>query len=165
MHAAGQSNSVGAYTLVPTTNAALTVTINGSPLTLPALALAGGSDATLLVHGRPGAATASLIADDNLLPSATTKLKMRLVNGVTGAASALTLNANFSVIASNVQPGQVSAPALVAGNSAMRLEVTSPLTQQSLHPQIDLSIPGTGVYTLFMLGDGAAPVGLLRRDR
>ena len=161
--------SVGAYALVPTTttttNAALAVTINGSALTLPALALAAGSDATLLVHGSPGAATASLITDDNLLPSATTKLKMRLVNGVTGAATALTLNADFSVIASNVQPGQASATALVTGNSAMRLEVTSPLTQQSLYLQTDLSIPGAGVYTLFMLGDAAAPVGLLRRDR
>ena len=158
--------SVGAYALVPTTtNAALAVTINGSALTLPALALAAGSDATLLVHGSPGAATASLITDDNLLPSATTKLKMRLVNGVTGAATALTLNADFSVIASNVQPGQASVTALVTGNSAMRLEVTSPLTQQSLYLQTDLSIPGAGVYTLFMLGDAAAPVGLLRRDR
>ncbi|MEO8059519.1 MAG: DUF4397 domain-containing protein [Burkholderiales bacterium] len=158
--------SVGAYTLVPTTtDAALAVTINGNPLTLPTLAPAAGSDATLLVHGSPGAATASLITDDNLLPSAATKLKMRLVNGVTGAATALTLNADFSVIASNVQPGQASAAALVTGNSAMRLEVTSPLTQQSLYLQSDLSIPGAGVYTLFMLGDSAAPVGLLRRDR
>lgn len=118
-----------------------------------------------LVHGSPGAATASLITDDNLLPSAATKLKMRLVNGVTGAATALTLNADFSVIASNVQPGQASAAALVTGNTAMRLEVTSPLTQQSLYLQTGLSIPGAGVYTLFMLDDGAAPVGLLRRDR
>ena len=157
--------SVGAYTLVPTTNAARAVTINGNLLTLPTLALAAGSDATLLVHGSPGAATASLITDDNLLPTATTKLKMRLVNGVTGTSTALTLNADFSVIASNVQPGQASTAALVTGNSAMRLEVTSPLTQQSLYLQTDLSIPGAGVYTLFMLGDGAAPVGLLRRDR
>ena len=158
--------SVGAYTLVPTTtNAPLAVTINGIPLTLPTLALTAGSDMTLLVHGSPGAATAALITDDNLLPSASTKLKMRLVNGVTGAATALTLNADFSVIASNVQPGQASAAALVTGDSAMRLEVTSPLTQQSLYLQAGLSIPGAGVYTLFMLGDGAAPVGLLRRDR
>jgi len=157
--------SVGAYTLVPAINAALAVAINGSPLTLPALALAAGSDVTLLVHGSPGAATASLITDDNQLPSATTKLKMRLVNGVTGAATALTLNADFSVIASNVQPGQASTAALVTGNSAMRLEVTSPLTQQSLFLQTDLSLPGAGVYTLFMLGDAAAPSGLLRRDR
>lgn len=158
--------AVGAYTLVPTTaDAPLAVTINGSPLTLPALALAAGSDATLLVHGSPGTATASLLTDDNLLPTATTKLKMRLVNGVTGAATALTLNADFSVIASNVQPGQASTAALVTGNSAMRLEVTSPLTQQSLFLQTDLSLPGAGVYTLFMLGDAAAPAGLLRRDR
>ncbi len=158
--------SVGAYALVPTTtNAALAVTINGSPLNLPTLALAAGSDATLLVHGSPSAATAALITDDNLLPSAATKLKMRMVNGVTGAATALTLNADFSVIASNVQPGQASGAALVTGNTAMRLEVTSPQTQQSLYLQTALSIPGGGVYTLFMLGDAAAPVGLLRRDR
>jgi hypothetical protein len=157
--------SVGAYTLVPSVNAALGVTINGSPLTLPALTLTAGADMTLLVHGSPGSATVSTLTDDNLLPSATTKLKMRLVNGVTGATTGLTLNADFSVLASNVQPGQASTPALVTGNSAMRLEVTSPLTQQSLYLQTDLSIPGAGVYTLFMLGDSSAPVGLLRRDR
>jgi hypothetical protein len=159
------SPSVGAYAVVPIANAPLGVTVNNAPLGLPAIALTAGSDLTLLVHGTPTAATVSAIVDDNHLPASSSKAKMRLVNGLTNYSAGLTLNADFSVIASNVLPGTASEAGLATGDATMRLEVTSPLSLQSLYLQTGLNIPGNGVYTLFMLGDGAAPVGLLRKDR
>ncbi len=131
-----------------------------TPITLTA-----GTDVTLLVHGAPTAATVSAITDNNFLPSATTRLKMRLLNGTTGTAIGLTLNADFSVLANNVLPGQASAPGLATANSAMRIEVTSSVSQASLYLQTGLNIPGSGVYTMFMLGDASAPTGVLRKDR
>ena len=157
------SPSVGTYQVVPAAGA-LAVTVNGTPVS-STVALTAGTDVTLLVHGTPAAATVSAIVDDNFLPASTTRLKMRLLNGTTGSAIGLSLNADFSVLANNVQPGQASAPALATANSAMRIEVTSSTNQQSLYLQTGLNIPGSGVYTMFMLGDAAAPAGVLRKDR
>jgi hypothetical protein len=90
---------------------------------------------------------------------------MRLLNGTTGTAIGLTLNADFSVLANNVLQGQASTSGLATANSAMRVEVTSSVSQQSLYLQTGLNIPGSGVYTMFMLGDSTAPTGVLRKDR
>ena len=158
------SPAVGAYGVVPAASA-LSVTVNGAAVSTAALALTAGTDVTLLVHGTPAAATASAIVDDNHLPSIATKLKMRLIHGVTGAVIGLTLNADFSVLATNIQPAHASTAALLNGDGAMRVEVTSSVSQQSLYLQTDLNIPGSGVYTLFMLGDSAAPLGVLRTAR
>jgi hypothetical protein len=157
------SPSVGTYTVVPASST-LAATVNGAVLATTAT-LTAGTDVTLLVHGTPTAATVSALIDDNFLPATTTKLKMRLINGTTGTAIGLTLNADFGVLANNVQAGHASAPALVTANSAMRIEVTSSVNQQSLYLQTGLNIPGSGVYTMFMLGDSAAPAGVLRKDR
>ena len=56
----------------------------------PRRGAAAGSDSTLLVYGTPAAPTASLIADDNHLPTTSGNLKLRLLNGLTGAAVPLT---------------------------------------------------------------------------
>src|SRR6185295_7441095 len=117
------------------------------------------SDATLLVYGNAATATATLITDDNHLPSATSNLKMRLLNGVTGAAQPLTVDA------SNVMPGSASSYSVVASSTAMRVDVLAAGSLIPIYSDPALSIPGNAVYTFFMLGDAAAPIPLLRRDR
>ena len=109
--------------LVPA-GAAINVSVNGASVAAPATALAAGSDSTLLVYGSAAAPTASLIADDNHLPTTTGNLKLRLLNGLTGAASPLTLDAAFAVIASNVVPGTAS-PYAVRRRRARRCASTS----------------------------------------
>ena len=90
----------------------LHISVNGASVAAPANVPTVGSDTTLLVYGPAGAPTASLIIDDNHLPAVATNLKLRLINGLTGAAPPpLTLNAAFAVIASNVQPGTASTTA------------------------------------------------------
>jgi hypothetical protein len=158
------SPAVGAYAIVPS-GAAFTITVNGAAVAAPAAALAAGSDATLLVYGNAGSATSSLIADDNHLPALAANLKLRILNGITGAASPVTLEANFAVLASNVAPGTASAYSVfAAGTTTTQLDVVSSSTQVQLYSSA-LAIPGNAVYTLFMVGDAAAPTGQLRRDR
>lgn len=156
--------SVGGYVLVPA-GGAINVSVNGASVGAPATAPAAGSDSTLLVFGSAAAPTASLIADDNHLPTSSGNLKLRLLNGLTGAASPLTLDAAFVVIASNVVPGTASPYAVVASSTALRVDVFSPASLTPIYSDPGLSVPGNAVYTLFMLGDAAAPIPLLRRDR
>ena len=156
--------SVGGYVLVPA-GTAINVSVNGASVAVPGAAPAAGSDSTLLVYGSAAAPTASLIADDNHLPATSGNLKLRLLNGLTGAASPLTLDAAFAVIASNVVPGTASPYAVVASSTALRIDVFSPASLTPIYSDPALSVPGNAVYTLFMLGDAATPIPLLRRDR
>ncbi len=156
--------SVGGYVLVPA-RSALNISVNGASVGAPAAALTAGSDSTLLVYGAAASPTASLLGDDNHLPSIASNLKLRLVNGLTGAAQPLTLDAAFAVIASNVAPGTASPYAVVAASTALRVDVFSPSSLTPIYSEPSLSVPGNAVYTLFMLGDAAMPIPLLRRDR
>ena len=158
------SPSVSAYAVVPA-GSALNVSVNGGSVAAPAAPLLAGSDSTLLVYGAPGTATASLIADDNHLPTLASNLKLRMINGLTGAATPLTLNAGFAVLASNVAPGTASSYSVVASSTALRIDVFSPLSPTAIYSDPALSIPGNAVYTLFMLGDAGAPLHILRKDR
>jgi hypothetical protein len=156
--------AVGGYLLVPA-GAAINVSVNGASVAAPATTLAAGSDSTLLIYGSAAAPTASLIADDNHLPTTSSNLKLRLLNGLTGAASPLTLDAAFAVVASNVVPGTASPYSVVASSTALRIDVFSPASLTPIYSDPALSVPGNAVYTLFMLGDAATPIPLLRRDR
>ena len=157
--------SVGSYATVPAA-AAVAIAVNGTNIAPPATPLAAGSDATLLVYGNAATPVASYVVDDNHLPASSSTLKLRLLNGLTGAASPLTLTANFAVVASNIGPAAVSGYAVIGATPTLRLDVTTPGSPTSIYPGgAALTVPGNAVYTLFMLGDASAPVPLLRRDR
>ncbi len=159
------SPAVGAYTLVPS-GGPLNISVNGASVAAPANVPTAGSDTTLLIYGAAGAPTARLIVDDNHLPAVTTNIKLRLINGITGAAAPpLTLNAAFAVIASNVLPGTASVYGVVTSSTALRLDVFSPSSLTPIYSESNLAVPGNAVYTLFMLGDSGAPIHLLQRDR
>ena len=157
--------SVGSYATIPAA-AAVAVAVNGASVTAPATPLPAGSDATLLVYGNAATPVASYVVDDNHLPASSSALKLRLLNGLTGAAAPLTLTANFAVVASNIAPAAVSTYAVVGATPTLRLDVTTPGSPTSIYPGgAALTVPGNAVYTLFMLGDASVPVPLLRRDR
>ncbi len=156
------SPTVGAYVVVPA-GAAVGVTVNGAAIAAPSGTLAAGSDTTLVVYGDVGAATASLVVDDNRLPASTANLKLRLFNGIVGTPSPLTLTADFAVVATAVAPGAASGYAVIPSSTSVRLDVTSATTV--VYSESGINVPGNAVYTLFMLGNAPAPVHLLRRDR
>jgi hypothetical protein len=156
--------AVGTYAIVPASGA-LNISVNGNSVGAPASTLKAGNDYTLLVYGSSTSAAASLIGDDNHLPTLATNTKIRLVNGLTGTASGLTLEADFNPVASNVLPAVASAYGTVAANSSMELDVTSALSSTPVYSRSDLNVVASSIYTLFMVGDSSAPQGLLRRDR
>jgi hypothetical protein len=154
---------IGFYTVVPAVNS-LALSVNGASVQVPVSNLAAGSDSTLLVYGNPAAPTVSVIADDNHLPTSSSTYKMRLLNGLTGAVTPLTLSADFGVIAANVAPGTVSPYGIATGSATVRLDVTLP-SGTSVYTAPSLNILNNTVFTMFMVGDAGAAIAVLRRDR
>ena len=157
--------SIGTYVSV-SSGSAISVTVNGAPVAAPTGTLAAGSDSTLMIYGNAASATANLIADDNHLPTASSNYKLRLINGLTGAAVPLSMDVNFQPVASNVQPGAASAYTVlpVTPLTPAQISVTSPSNPTAIY-SVAASLPGSAVFTLFMLGDASAPIGTPRRDR
>lgn len=163
---AATSPQINSYALITGSDtAAVTLSVNGTQVSVPAQAMPAGGDYTLLVWGDASAPQVTRVSDDNRLPTVSSNAKLRLVHGVAGLAAPLTLASDFSAVASNVAQGQASAWATVAASSNMRLEVTSPLSSTALYTLTDASITAKGLYTVFMLGDATTPVAVLRRDR
>lgn len=165
VEAGAVSPTIGSYVTVPAGSASWAVSHNGMASALAPATLAAGSDNTLLVTGSSGATSASWLADDNHAPSTSGTDHMRLVNGLTGSASTLSLTVDFALLASNVAPGTASSYRSVAANSSLRLQVDSPLSATPVSLQTGLTIAAGGVFSVFVLGDPASPVTVLRRDR
>jgi len=159
------SPAIGSYTQVTAGSTVATLVVNGTAVTVPNPVLSAGGDYTLLVWGDAAAPQLTLIADDNRLPSVTSNAKIRLIHGVAGMGSALTLTTDFSAVASNVAQGTASAYATVAASSSMRLDVSSPLSSTALYTLSDANIVAKGLYTVFVLGDSSSPSAALRKDR
>jgi hypothetical protein len=159
------SPAIVPYAMVPAGAVTGELRVNGgAAIALPAFTAQPGADVTLMVLGTPAAPTAFGLQDNNK-PAAATSAKVRLVHGVNGLAGNVTLTADYGLVASDIPFGQASvSSSLVVGN-AIRLEVTSPATAFRLYLNDEANLQATKVYTLFMLGDAAAPFGTLVRDR
>jgi hypothetical protein len=160
-----QSPTVGNYALVPAGAATFAVTINGTPVSAPPTTFAAGSDNTLLVTGTAGAPAVTVLSDDNRPALAATAAKIRLVHGVSGLASPITLTADFNAVAVDVAPNGASTPVSITANSSAEIEVTSPGVTGSLYLKNDFNMQAGKVYTIFMIGDTTTPVGVPRQDR
>lgn len=158
------SPSIGSYVTLPATSAAWTVTVNGNAASVPPITLAAGSDNTVLLSGSAAAATVSQLVDDNHAPTISTNANLRLVNALSGGSAGLSLAVDFGLLANNVTPGTASGYMAATGNTAMRLEITSPLSSTPVSLMTGLNIPGGGVYSIFVLGDSAAPTTTVRKD-
>jgi hypothetical protein len=160
-----QSPSVGSYVTTPATLAGLAVKVNGTALDTSSLSVAAGADATLLVHGDAAAPQWTLLSEDNRPAASSSQTKLRLVHAVQGLASTLSFNVDYVTIAESVAYGTASTPSGATAGTAMRLEVMSPVRTTPLYQATSVSLAAQKVYTLFMLGDAATPVPLLRKDR
>jgi hypothetical protein len=142
----------------------MSVVVNGNTVNVGNLNAAAGADLTLLAVGDGASPQFFLLSDDNTLPLSG-MAKLRLVNGVNGLADNISLTADFNLLAQNVAPGTVSAAASVNGGIISLLQVNSSNANTSLYVATNVSLQSPGVYSVFMLGDNTAPVGILRRDR
>lgn len=154
----------GFYTLVPAGNS-LNISVNGASVGAPSTALTPGGDATLLVYGGPGSATATLLADDNSAPLDLTTTKLRLINGVTGSAGTLTLTANSAPVGIAIAPGAASTYASVAGSTAaMGLTLISS-TAGTFAVNTSNTLAAGTTYSILAAGDIAAPQLLPRGNQ
>lgn len=157
------SPSFGAYALVPA-GASLNVTVNGTSIAAPSGALTAGSDSTLLVYGNPGAATATLLTDDNRPPSDSSQVKIRFINGIAGATTTtLSLTANSATVASGIAAGVAAPYASVAGSSnPMYFNLYSPSVSGIYYSNNTNVLNANSVYTVMAAGTFAAPFLLVR---
>lgn len=159
------SPSLGEYQTTTSGAATLAVNINGSPITVAAPTLKAGGDYTLLVWGDAATPKISVITDDNRLPSISGNVKVRLINALASAPSGLTLNLDYSAVASNVLPGTSSTPASTSSTTASLLEVSTPTSITPVFRRTDLALVANGVYTVFVFPNPTAADGTLRKER
>lgn len=165
----GKPPAIGTYLQVPAGALTASVSINGTDVSPTGLSAAPGADLTLLVLGTAAAPQVSLISDDNSPALTSGYVKLRLVHGVNGLNSTLTLQANNGVLtkSSNIAFGAAAESTQVIGSttaSPTPLEVDSATSSSALYAA-NVALLTPGVYTLFMLGDAATPSAVLRLDR
>jgi len=159
------SPAIVPYVTVPAGALAGELRVNGgAAVALPGFTAQPGADLTLLVSGTPAAPTTTFLQDNNK-PPATGNAKLRVAHGVNGLAGNVTLTADYGLVANDIPFGTASAAASLATGNAYRLEVTSPAATSRLYLNTEASLQSARIYTVFMLGDAAAPVGTLVRDR
>ncbi len=163
---ASASPSISSYVLVEKGSTTLNVTANGTTFAQLNVDFAAGSDNTLLAFGNNTNAGAILIADNNRLPTQSNRAKVRLVNGFADTnSSGLTLNADYSPIASNVALGSASAYNAITSGTYSRIDITEAAGTTPVYISEDAVLSPNAVYSFFQLGSRAAPVGILRKDK
>ena len=161
------ANTVSQYTLVEAGTQTLNLILNGGALTPSDQNLTAGDDYTVLVLNGPSVAgtTVTLIADDNRLPSTAVNAKIKLVNAMSSLGDPLTLNVNYTPVASAIALGNASASTEVTAGTDTEVDTVDASTSTTLFTNTAATLAGSGVYDLFMFGSAAAPIGALRTNR
>lgn len=163
------SPALAGYQLLATGTSAVTVAVNGLPVSSPAFALDAGRDYTLMVHGPLAGPRVSWIQDDNRQPSDTTRSKLRLVNGLAETSGTLAMTLDFNPVADSVAIGTASAYTSVVptrgGGTDGVLSITALGVTTPVFTAVDQVLQAGSVYSVFLVGPQAAPVGIVRRDR
>lgn len=157
--------AVGDYVLVPAGEQLVSVSVNGAALASANVTLPAGTDRTLLVHAPAGTPVASWLTDDNRLPSAAGKTKLRLVHGMAGSTGAMSLTADGLPVAGGITAGTASAYTEVVPGTTIDLSATVAGMTSPVYSATDRTLMSGGVYTVFVLGGPAPAAGLLRQDR
>jgi hypothetical protein len=157
--------SVGAYTAVAAGTLALDVRVDGVAVSADALQATGGGDYTVLVHGTAEAPAVTVLSDDNRLPLSSANYKIRLVHAVAELAGGLSLEVDFTALASDVTYASASPYVARAAVNDAALRVATPSLTSPVFSLNDTDLLAKGVYTVFLFGTAAAPFGALRKDR
>lgn len=161
----GAVGVVGNYAQVEAGSVPVVLTVNGVGVTAPNQTLAAGGEYTLLAWTNADGTQTTLIADDNRLPTASDKAKVRVLNGLSALNVPITLAADFSPIAEGIALGQASAFTEIADGSDYQLDVTNTDTAANLLTKTSVTLQSSAVYTLFMSANGTTVSGTLRKDR
>ncbi len=108
------------------------VLINGVQAGPTSTTFAAGGDYTMLIWGTAADPKIVVLSDDNRLPTVSGNVKIRLVNAIAAQTSGVSLNVDFSAIASNVLPGVASTPNSIPSTTAT---TNSPVPGMSALPK------------------------------
>lgn len=161
-----KSATIRDYALVNAGAQTVHTVVNGTALTDQSVTFTAGADVTLLVSGTgAGDATVHAIADDDRLPTVSTKYKLRLVHAApTLASENLSMTIDFSAVASDLAFGAASAFSDQAASSSATIDITTP-SSGSIYNVTDVNLLAKGIYTMFMFDTINGPVGVLRKER
>jgi len=164
---AAAANTVSQYKLVTAGTQTLNLTLNGTALTASNQVLTAGDDYTVLVlNGTAVSGTSTtLIADDNRYPSTSTYAKVKLVNAMSGLGDPVSLNVNYTPVASAITLGNASSSTEVTAGTDTEIDTVDATTSTTLFTNATATLNASGVYDLFMFGTAASPVGALRVNR
>ncbi|BAL95170.1 DUF4397 domain-containing protein [Rubrivivax gelatinosus] len=159
------SPSVGSYQRIAAGSSTLTVKIGGTTISSATQTFKPGADYTLLAYGSAGSdAAISLINDDNRLPTASTRYRVRLINAASTSAP-ITLSVDYAALITDVAAGSASSFVTATTDDEARVDVTTSSGGEYLFTQEDTNLQSYGVYTVFLLGGNTSPTGVLRKDR
>jgi hypothetical protein len=161
----GAVGVVGNYAQVEAGTVAVTVTVDGVAVAVPNQTLVAGGEYTMLAWSDAAGTRTTLIGDDNRLPTASGKAKIRVLNGLSALNAPVTLSVNFAPIAEGIALGQASAYTEIDDGSDYQLDVTNTDTAANLLTKTSVTLDAGSVYTLFMSANGATVSGTLRKDR
>jgi hypothetical protein len=161
------ANTVSNYTLVTAGTQTLDLTLSGTALAASSQALTAGDDYTVLVLNGPSVSgtTTTLVTDDNRLPSTSTYAKIKLINAMSALGDPLTLNVNYTPVASAVPLGDASPSTEATAGTNTEIDTVDATTSTTLFTNTTATLNAGGVYDLFMFGSSALPVGALRVNR
>jgi hypothetical protein len=161
------ANTVSQYTLVTAGTQTLNLTLSGTALPASSQALTAGEDYTVLVLNGPSVSgtTTTLVTDDNRFPSTSAYAKIKLVNAMSALGDPLTLNVNYTPVASAIALGNASPSTEITAGTNTEIDTVDATTSTTLFTNTTATLNGSGVYDLFMFGTAASPVGALRVNR
>jgi hypothetical protein len=161
------ANTVSQYSLVQAGTETLNLTLNGGALAPSDQTLLAGGDYTVLVLNGTSVAgtTASLISDDNRLPSTSAYAKIKLVNAMSALGDPLTMNVNYTPVASAIALGSASSSTEVTAGANSEVDTVDANTSTTLFTNTTATLTNSEVYDLFMFGSATSTVGALRTNR
>lgn len=162
----GQGRGViSPYAQVEAGEATVTLAVDGAQVPVDNQTLVAGGDYTVLIWTDASGTRASLIADDNHVPTNSNDTKIRLLNGLSTQAVPVTLYVNFFPYAEGTVLGTASTYADVDSGTDFQVDVYNALTATALLSR-EADLQASGVYTLLVFGkvDGTVD-STLRKDR
>lgn len=156
---------ISAYSQVAAGSVAVTLSVDGNTVPVDNQTLVAGTDYTMLIWSDAGGAHATLLTDDNHVPTSTADAKIRLLNGLSTQGVPLTLYVNFFPYAENTALGTASSYAEVDSGSDFQIDVHNATTAARLLSR-DADLQAAGVYTLLVIGNADGTIAsTLRKDR
>jgi len=150
------------YLQVDAGAAAVTLKVDGVVIPRDTETLVPGADYTMLFWSNAAGPQMSLISDDNRI-STSAKARLRFLNGLSALGQPTTMAVNLSPIFEGVPVGQASDYEEFDAGADYQIDVADTGTNTNLLTKTELTLEGSGVYTLFVSGNSTV-AGTLRKD-